>query len=131
MALSIESLPPPGWDGAGLDLRALLWIRCGGRAASAWIAADLLARCTGFAAIALDLGGASGTPPPSVGTRLQRAAEGSGAAVIVRTPRHLLGGAAALVVSVRRVRTRWVGAERPMRLDGLVSEARVLRSRAD
>src|SRR6266478_4767352 len=177
MALSIESLPPPGWDGegldgllaaflpgrlseifgprssgggslllaflsratargvlvalvdasdsldpvtaarAGLDLRALLWIRCGGRAASAWIAADLLARCTGFAAIALDLGGASGTPPPSVGTRLQRAAEG--------------GGAAALVVSVRRVRTRWVGAERPMRLDGLVSEARVLRSRAD
>ncbi len=92
---------------------------------------DLLARCPGFAAIALDLGGAGGTPPSSVGTRLQRAAEGSGAAVIVRTPRHLLGGAAALVVSVRRVRTRWVGAERPRRLDGLVSEARVLRSRAD
>jgi hypothetical protein len=199
MATSIESLPPPGWDGegldgllaaflpgrlseivgsrssgggslllallsratargglvalvdatdsldpvtaarAGLDLRALLWVRCGGRPASAWSAADLLARCTGFSAIALDLGAAGGTAPPSLGTRLQRAAEGSGAAVIVRSPRHLLGGAAALVVSLRRMRTRWVGADQstPLathlatRLGGVVSEARVLRSRAD
>ena len=51
--------------------------------------------------------------------------------MIVRTPRHLLGAAAALVVSVRRVRTRWIGANKPTRLGGLVSEARVLRSRAD
>jgi hypothetical protein len=35
------------------------------------------------------------------------------------------------VVSVRRVRTRWIGADGPTRLGGLVSEARVLRSRAD
>jgi RecA/RadA recombinase len=191
MAISIESLPPPGWDGegfdgllaaflpgrlseivgprssgggslllallsratargglvalvdasdsldpvtaarAGLDLRALLWVRCGGRPAAAWSAVDLLARCTGFAAIALDLGAAGDTAPLSVGTRLQRAAAGSGAAVIVRTSRHLLGGAAALVVSVRRVRARWTGADQPTRLGGLVSEARVLRSRSD
>lgn len=199
MATSIESLPPPGWDGegldgllaaflpgclseivgprssgggslllallsratargglvalvdtsdsldpvtaarAGLDLRALLWVRCGGRPASAWSAVDLLARCPGFRAIALDLGAAGNTAPPSLGIRLQRAAEGSGAAVIVRTSRHLLGGAAALVVSMRGVRTRWIGAgpSTPLaaplaaRLGGLVSEARVLRSRAD
>jgi hypothetical protein len=191
MATSIESLPPPGWDGegldgllaaflpgrlseivgprssgggslllallsratasgglvalvdasdsldpvtaarAGLDLRALLWVRCGGRPASAWSAVDLLARCPGFRAIALDLGATGAAAPPALGTRLQRAAEGSGAAVIVRSPRHLLGSAAVLVVSVRRMRTRWIGADRPTRLGGLVSEARVLRSRAD
>jgi recombination protein RecA len=126
-----DSLDPVTAARAGLDLRALLWVRCGGRPASAWSAVDLLARCTGFAAIALDLGSAGSMVPPALGTRLQRAAEGSGAAVIVRTPRHLLGGAAALVVSVRRVRTRWIGADGPTRLGGLVSEARVLRSRAD
>ena len=126
-----DSLDPATAARAGLDLRALLWVRCGERPASAWSAVDLLARCPGFEAIALDLGAAGGSPPPSVGARLQRAAEGSGTAVIVRTPRHLLGSAATLVVAVRRVRTRWIGGDRPTRLGGLVSEARVLRSRAD
>src|SRR5215472_13491426 len=110
-----DALDPLTAERAGLDLRALLWVRCGGRPGSAWSAVDLLARCPGFEVIALDL----------------RAAESSGAAVIVRTPRHLLGGAAALVVSVRRVRTSWVSMDAPTRLGGLVSEARVLRSRAD
>jgi len=126
-----DSLDPATAARAGLDLRALLWVRCGGRPASAWSAVDLLARCPGFEAIALDLGAAGGSPPPSVGARLQRAAEGSGAAVIVRTPRHLLGSAATLVVAVRRVRAHWIGGDRPTRLGGLVSEARVLRSRED
>ena len=134
-----DALDPVTAARAGLDLRALLWVRCGGRRASAWSAADLLARCAGFTAVALDCGAAGGAAPPSLGTRLQRAAAGSGAAVVVRTPRHLLGAAAALVVSVRRVRTRWIGADpsTPLatslaaRLGGLVSEARVLRSRSD
>src|SRR5258705_4955157 len=164
MAISIESLPPPGWDGegldgllaallpgrlseifgprssgggslllallsratargelvalvdaadsldpvtaarAGLDLRALLWVRCGGRPASAWSAVDLLARCPRFAAIALDLGSAGSPAPPALATPLPRAAEGSGAAVIVRTPRHLPGGAAPLGGAGRRGR---------------------------
>jgi RecA/RadA recombinase len=120
---------------AGLDLRALLWVRCGGRLQPAWSAADLLARCPGFAAVALDLGTAWGTAPvaapPSFGVRLQRAAAGNAAVVVVRAPRHVTGSAAALVVSVRRVRARWVGAPRRIRLGGLVSEARVLRSRFD
>lgn len=116
---------------AGLDLRALLWIRCGGRLASAWSAADLLARCPGFAAVALDLDAAAGAAPPSFGVRLQRAAAGSGAVVVVRAPRHVMGSAAALVVSVRRVRARWMGTPQGIRLGGLVSEARVLHSRLD
>jgi RecA DNA recombination protein len=115
---------------AGLDLRTLLWVRCGGRLPSAWNAADLLARCPGFAAIALDLG-ESAAAPLSFGVRLQRAAEGNPAVVVVRAPRHVTGSAAALVVSVRRVRARWIGAPRRIRLGGLVSEARVLRSRVD
>jgi hypothetical protein len=126
-----NALDPPTAERAGLDLRALLWVRCGGRPTSAWSAVDLLARCPGFEVVALDLGAAAGPSPPSVGARLQRAAEGSGAAVIVRTPQHLLGSAAALVVAVRRVRTHWIGGDRPARLGGLVSEARVLRARGD
>jgi hypothetical protein len=124
---------------AGLDLRALLWVRCGGRLQPAWSAVDLLARCPGFAVVALDLGTAWGTAggtgpvaaPPSFGVRLQRAAAGNAAVVVVRAPRHVTGSAAALVVSVRRVRARWIGAPRRIRLGGLVSEARVLRSRFD
>jgi RecA/RadA recombinase len=115
---------------AGLDLRALLWVRCGGHLPPAWSAADLLARCPGFAAVALDLG-ESAAAPLSFGVRLQRAAEGNPAVVVVRAPRHVTGSAAALVVSVRRVRARWIGAPRRIRLGGLVSEARVLRSRVD
>ena len=116
---------------AGLDLRALLWVRCGGGLASAWSAADLLVRCPGFAAVALDLGTAPVAAPPSFGVRLQRAAAGNAAVVVVRAPRQVTGSAAALVVSVRRVRVRWVGAPRRTRLGGVVSEARVLRSRFD
>jgi len=115
---------------AGLDLSALLWVRCGGRLPPAWSAAALLARCPGFAAVAVDLGEAVAAPP-SFGVRLQRAAAGNAVAVVVRAPRHLTGSAAALVVSVRRVRARWAGAPRRLRLGGLVSEARVLRSRVD
>lgn len=116
---------------AGLDLSALLWVRCGGRLPPAWSAADLLARCPGFAAVALDVGAATGAAPSSFGVRLQRAAAGNPAVVVVRAPRHLTGSAAALVMSVRRVRARWMGAPRRNRLGGLLSEARVLRSRLD
>src|SRR5262249_48340876 len=43
---------------AGADLGRLLWIKCGGRLRAAFGAADLLARCPGFALVALDLGDA-------------------------------------------------------------------------
>ena len=126
-----DSFDPETDERAGLDLRALLWVRCGGRLPPAWSAADLLARCPGFAAVALDVGAAESAAPPSFGVRLQRAAAGNPAVIVVRAPRHVTGSAAALVVSVRRVRARWVGAPLRIRLGGLVSEARVLRSRFD
>jgi RecA DNA recombination protein len=127
---SVDAFDPAIAVRAGLDLRALLWVRCGGRLPPAWSAVDLLARCPGFAAVALDVG-ESAAAPPGIGVRLQRAVAGGDTMLVVRAPRHLLGSAAALVVSMRRMRARWVGAPRPARLGGLVSEARVLRSRGD
>jgi hypothetical protein len=145
-----DTLDPAVAAHAGLDLRRLLWVRCGGRLPVAWRAVDLLLRCPGFAAIALDVG-ESASAPPGIGVRLQRAVAGGESMLVVRGPRHLLGSATALVVSVRRVRTRWnsqggggvsgrsgaappqnrFGAPRPLRLGGFVSEARVVRSRSD
>ena len=65
-----DSFDPETAERAGLDLRALLWVRCGGRLPPAWSAADLLARCPGFAAVALDVGttwgmGSIAAPPSS------------------------------------------------------------------
>ncbi len=119
---------------AGVDLRDLLWVRCAGQWRKAWSAADLLARCAGFAVVALDLGGVDpGRRDPGAAVRcirLQRAVERSATTLVLHAPYHLAGHAAALVVAVRRVTPRWVGLPRPTRLAGLVSEVRVVRLRA-
>jgi recA bacterial DNA recombination protein len=119
---------------SGVELSRLLWVRCGGRLQSALRAADLLARCPGFAVVALDLGEGPLTRndgvSASLGVRLQRAVEGTAAILVLRVPHRLAGGAAALVVSLHRRRARWVGAPRPSRLAGLTSEARILRARS-
>ena len=118
---------------AGADLHSLLWVRCGGRLTAALRAADLLARCPGFALIALDLGnlapGERGVTAPGVWVRLERAIRGSGGRLLIRVPRRLAGAVAALVLETQRVEARWIGVPRPTRLDGLCSEIRVLRSR--
>src|SRR6266702_2842539 len=68
MAIPDESLPPPGRGPRGIDLllgafppRQLSeivgpWSSGGGRLRAAFSSADLLARCPGFALVALDLG---------------------------------------------------------------------------
>ena len=119
---------------SGVELSRVLWVRCGGRLQSALRAADLLARCPGFAVVALDLGEGPLTHDDgvsaSLGLRLQRAVEGTAAILVLRVPHRLAGAAAALVVSLHRRRARWVGAPRPTRLAGLTSEARILRARS-
>jgi recA bacterial DNA recombination protein len=193
MAISVESLPPPGWDPRGIDLllsafpagrlseivgprssggsslllallaRAtaagrqvalvdaadafdaasaiasgvelsrLLWVKCGGRLPSALRAADLLARCPGFAVVALDLGEGPLTRDhgvsSSLGLRLQRAVQETSVIMVLRVPHRLTGSAASLVVELRRRQARWIGVPRPTRLAGLDSDARILRSR--
>src|SRR5438128_12641305 len=51
-----ETFDPELASQAGVDLRRLLWVRCGGHRDVALRAADMLVRCPGFALVALDLG---------------------------------------------------------------------------
>ncbi len=128
-----DAFDPAAAATAGADLSALLWVRCGGDMRRALGAADLLARCPGFAVVALDLGEgllARRQPvSPMAWRRLQRAVEGSGAALVLRASRHVAGAAAALVLEAERGGACWAGSPRPMRLDGLLSRVRALRSR--
>jgi len=128
-----DAFDPAGAAAARADLSTLLWVRCGGRLEAAFRAVDLLARCPGFAVVALDLEGLSGgyRACASAGrwVRLSRAVRGSETVLVARTPEHLTGSAAALVLAAGRGRPRWIGALRPTRLGGLVSSVQVLRAR--
>jgi len=129
-----DEFDPASAVAAGADLSKLLWVKCGGRLRTAFSAADLLARCPGFAFVALDLGElplvCREPIPPPLCVRLGRAAEQSDAILVLRAPHRVAGSAAAAAVSLRRRRSRWNGRPHPTRLAGLTSEARILRSRA-
>ena len=128
-----DAFDPASAVAAGADLSRLLWVKCGGRLRAAFCAADLLARCPGFALVALDLGDLSlirrEPISPALCLRLRIAAEQGDTALVLRAPYRLAGSAAALAVSVRRLESRWVGRPCPIRLAGLTSEALILRSR--
>jgi hypothetical protein len=123
----MDALDPASAAAAGADLSALLWVRCGGRLRVALSAADLLARCPGFALVVLDLDDL-GPIPASACIRLQRAVEGTGTTLIVRSERHREGSSASLVLATRRLAPQWMGL-RPTRLAGLRSEISISRSR--
>ena len=129
-----DAFDPASADAAGVDLSRLLWVKCGGRLRAAFSAADLLARCPGFALVALDLGDPSlirrEPIPPALCLRLRIAAEQSDTVLVLRVPHRLAGSAAALAVSVRRRESHWIGRPHPTRLAGLTCEVLVLRSRA-
>lgn len=123
-----DALDPTSIAAAGADLSALLWVRCGGRLRVALSAADLLARCPGFALVVLDLDDL-GPVPASASIRLQRAVEGSDTILIVRSERHREGSPASLVLATRRLAPRWMGLRQLTRLAGLRSEVSISRSR--
>jgi hypothetical protein len=124
----MDALDPASAAAGGVDLSALLWVKCGGRLRTALSAADLLVRCPGFSLIALDLD-ELGPVPVSAQIRLQRAVEGSDAALVVHGARHREGSPAALVVVSRRLAPRWMGLRPLTRLGGLRSEVSIARSR--
>ena len=129
-----DAFDPASAVAAGADLSRLLWVKCGGRLRAAFSAADLLVRCPGFALVALDLGelpliGRESIPPAHC-RRLKIAAEQSTTILVLRAPRPLAGSAAALLVSLRRIESRWIGRPYPTRFAGLASEVRICRSRA-
>lgn len=129
-----DAFDPASALAAGADLSRLLWVRCGGRLRAAFSAADLLARCPGFALVALDLGDLPlirrEPIAPALWPRLRIAAEQGDTILVLRVPYRLAGSAAALAVSMRRLESHWIGRPHPTRLAGLASEALVLRSRA-
>jgi hypothetical protein len=123
-----DALDPTSIAAAGADLSALLWVRCGGRLRVALSAADLLARCPGFALVVLDMDDL-GPVPASASIRLQRAVEGSDTILIVRSERHREGSPASLVLAMRRLAPQWMGLRQLTRLAGLRSEVSISRSR--
>jgi recA bacterial DNA recombination protein len=124
----MDTLDPTSIVATGADLSALLWVRCGGRLRVALSAADLLARCPGFALVVLDLDDL-GPVPASASIRLQRAVEGTDTILIVRSERHREGSPASLVLTTRRLAPRWMGLRQLTRLAGLRSEISISRSR--
>jgi len=128
-----DTFDPASAVAAGVDLSRLLWVKCSGRLRAAFSAADLLARCPGFALVALDLGDLSlirrnlFSSPLCV--RLRIAAEQGATVLVLRAPYRLAGSAASLAVSVRRLESGWIGRPYPTRLTGFTSEALILRSR--
>jgi hypothetical protein len=121
----MSALDPASVAAAGGDLSALLWVKCDGRLRAALSAADLLARCPGFALVALDLD-ELGPVPPSAQIRLQRAVESGDTILIVRSTRRREGSGAALVLNMRRLGPRWMGLRPLTRLAGLRTEASTL-----
>ena len=124
----MDALDPASAAAAGADLSALLWVKCGGRLRVALSAADLLARCPGFALVVLDLD-ELGPMPASAHLRLQRAVEGGDTILITRSARHREGSPASLVLATRRLAPRWMGLRPLTRLAGLRSEVSIFRAR--
>ena len=125
-ALDIESAL-----GAGVELRRLLWVRCGQvRRQAALRAVDMLARCHGFSAIAWDTGDTPPRLPLTIAFRLKLAVRQSGAALLIVSPRRIAGAAATLAVEAGRQGTRWEGAPPlPARLASMRMGLRVVRAR--
>lgn len=127
-----DSLDAPSARAAGVDLRLLLWVRCGGEVAPALRAAEVVARCPGFGVVALDLGpGDLPRIPHASLVRLQRAAESGATVLVLRAPRHVAGSTAGLVLSVAPGRASWMGMPRLTRLDGRAACVQVVHARGD
>ena len=124
-ALDVESAAR-----AGVELRRLLWVRCGHERRAALSAVDLLARCRGFAVIAWDAGDTPPSLPLAVAFRLKLAARQSGAALLIVSPRRIAGAAATVALESRRDDIGWEGAPpHRARLDGVRMGLKILRSR--
>jgi hypothetical protein len=97
---------------AGVDLGRVLWVRCGRRRHLALRAVDLLARCSGFAIVGLDLGELAPRLSLAAAFRLRVAVRRSGVALLVLASRRIAGGSAALAVETVQARVDWAGPAR-------------------
>jgi hypothetical protein len=128
-----DGLDPASAAVLGVPLGRLLWVRCGGRLAAAWRAADVLVQSGAFELVAVDLGDpppwALGRTPPAVFVRLQRAVERAATGLLVVGPRRVAGSLAAVAITLVPRAVHWAPGG-PGLLAGLETEARLVRSRA-
>jgi hypothetical protein len=94
---------------AGIDLRRLLWVRCGGRRDVALRAADLLIRCRGFAVVALDTGEVAPRLTLTGAFRLKLAARSAETAVVILGRRRITGAGATVALETVRDALEWSG----------------------
>jgi hypothetical protein len=121
-----QAFDPGSAARAGIDLRRLLWVRCGGRRDVALRATDLLARCPGFALIGLDVGESPPRLPLAGAFRLKLAVRRSGAALLVVSARRITGAAATLAQKGGSI--CMVGSAQPPRAWRMRSRLSVLRT---
>src|SRR5262245_49382642 len=115
---------------AGIDLRRLLWVRCGSNREVALRAADMLVRCPGFALVALDLGERVPRLPATMAFRLKFAVRRTDVALVIVGRRRLTGSSAALAVETLREGIEWAGpGAAPTRLARVRTTTRILRAR--
>lgn len=115
---------------AGVDVRRLLWVRCGGRRRAAVRATDLLLRCPGFTLVALDVGEVAPRLSFAAAFRLRLAARRTGTALLILAGRRVAGPGASLVLHASRDRLEWSGPPAaPTRLARVTTAVEVLRRR--
>lgn len=124
-----ETFDPASAAQAGVDLRRLLWVRCGRRRDVALRATDMLVRCPGFALVALDLGEQVPRLPTTLAFRLKFAVRRTDVALLIVGRRRLTGSSATLAIETLRERIEWAGpGPAPTRLARVRTTTRVLRS---
>ena len=125
-----ETFDPEDAAGAGVDLRRLLWVRCGGRRDVALRAADLLVRCPGFGLVGLDLGERPPRIPLALAFRLRLTVRRLGTTLLILANRRITGPGAALALKTVRRALQWGGpGSVPTRLAGVRTAVEVLRRR--
>ena len=111
---------------AGIDLRRVLWVQGGGRRDHALSALGLLARCPGFALVALDAGEVPPRLTPTAAFRIKRALRGRVLLVVGR--RRVMGSAADLALETVQEGCEWTGAGlRARRLAAVCTKLELLR----
>jgi recombination protein RecA len=108
-----DALDPASAAAAGVDLRRLLWVRCGGNAEHALKATDQLVQGGGFGVVVMDLGD---IPPHTARRislaswfRLRRAVEHTATVLIAIEQQPNAKTCASLVLEMKRGRILWSG----------------------
>jgi hypothetical protein len=127
-----DGLDPASARARGVELGRLLWVRCGGRLRPGLAAADAILRGGGFEAVVVDLGelprGELGQVAPAALVRLQRAVEGTPAALLFTGAQRVGGSLTSVAVAVTPGSVTWQPGG-PGLFGGLVTEARLVRAR--